>query len=297
MADDEDHGETAKRDRAALVSRLEKGVFGSSGGTPRRFSTARRGYDPAEVDAHIAELHETIRRQTERADTAERECAELRAHPEQAASAEPEAAALTSAGVGARIEKLLQLAEEEAAAEKNAGAQEADQTRQKARADAENYRHEAEEDRIARANALDAEAAERERALDARDAELSEKLEAAKAEADRIRAAAERAAKASTEDTETQARGILAEANQAAAAIRAEAVTETERLAGVRGSIYANLAEVRRVLASELDEDREDLDRHAHPEGRAEADTVAGEAAGGETDVSVDDEGSSSGTG
>jgi hypothetical protein len=105
----DDSGQQAQRDRQALVSRLEKGVFGSAGGGSGRFATARRGgYDPEQVESHVAELNGAIREQTERAEAAEAQLAGAR---EQASQAAPAETGTVTEGMAARIEKILHLAE------------------------------------------------------------------------------------------------------------------------------------------------------------------------------------------
>src|ERR1700753_1672041 len=72
---------------------------------PRDFAKVMRGYDPHQVDEHIRQLANEVRRHQEGADSARRELTEAQRQIQE--QERP-----TYSGLGARIEQLLRLAEE-----------------------------------------------------------------------------------------------------------------------------------------------------------------------------------------
>ena len=74
---------------------------------PREFATVMRGYDKHQVDEHIRTLEVEVRQHREQAQASRRELSE--AHRQIQEQERP-----TYSGLGARIEQLLRLAEEQA---------------------------------------------------------------------------------------------------------------------------------------------------------------------------------------
>ena len=74
---------------------------------PRDFAKVMRGYDPHQVDEHIRSLGNEVRRHQETAEAARRELMDAQRQIQE--NDRP-----TYAGLGARIEQLLRLAEEQA---------------------------------------------------------------------------------------------------------------------------------------------------------------------------------------
>ena len=165
----------------------------------RRFVTVLRGYDRIEVDEYIddllavvatlrtstAEADKSKRTAEERAAAAERKATESAAAPQQAAPTE---------GFGMRAERLLRLAENEAAEIRAAAAAESSAVLERSRADAEQRRHEAEQALIARSAQSDQEIARRTAALDEREGSLKSQIEAARGEIEMLTRAAQREA-------------------------------------------------------------------------------------------------------
>ena len=126
-----------------------------------RFVVVLRGYDRIEVDEYVDAAEQEVarligeltrsddraRRAEQRVEALERENRSVRAKLDAAASA---AAPASPEGFGARAERLLRLAEQEAASVRAEAAEEAVVLRQKAREDLERQRHEAEQALIAR---------------------------------------------------------------------------------------------------------------------------------------------------
>src|SRR5579862_2664445 len=74
---------------------------------PREFVTAMRGYDRQQVDEHIRNIEAEVRQHREQTAVMQRELSEARRHLHE--QERP-----TYSGLGARIEQLLRLAEEQA---------------------------------------------------------------------------------------------------------------------------------------------------------------------------------------
>ena len=143
-----------------------------------QFDTARRGYDRAQVDARIRELTDTADSEHRRARTAQTRLARARddltaARAQLDGARQPEP--VSEDGFGSRVEKLLRLAEQEAAAVRDAAAAEASSVQESARTEAIAHREQVENDLIARATKMDEDTAERTAELDRREREIDEK--------------------------------------------------------------------------------------------------------------------------
>src|SRR5712691_7365983 len=96
---------------------------------PREFVTVMRGYDRQQVDEHIRQIDAEVRRHREQAQAMQRELSE--AHRQIHEQDRP-----TYTGLGARIEQLLRLAEEQATEEVQAARSEASGIKARAKVDA-----------------------------------------------------------------------------------------------------------------------------------------------------------------
>jgi len=167
--------------------------------TPREtFEIVRRGYEPTQVDRRLAALSRELEQARARQADLERRVEELHTQGPQ-----EEGAATPYAGLGARIEQILGLAEEEAKELREAAAGEASQHRALTEQDADKVRKEAE-------------TYAQERRGDA-DTEAQRVLQEAKRAADQIRDDSERDAKARREEAEALFERNRAKAAQAAA--------------------------------------------------------------------------------
>jgi cell division septum initiation protein DivIVA len=166
------------------------------------FELVRRGYEPSQVDRRIQQLARELdaaRRQvSELSRKVEQVQNEKRAAEEQLADSAP-----SYSGLGARIEKILGLAEEEAAELLSKATQEADQNRKIAEQAGEKVRTDADRFATERRSAAEAEAAK--------------VIEDAKRQADRLRDEAERDATARREEAEALFEQQRAKAARAAA--------------------------------------------------------------------------------
>ncbi len=220
----------------------------------RRFVTVLRGYDRIEVDEYIDDLLAvvaTLRTSAAEADkirrTAEERAAAAERRAVEAANAPPPAAPPTE-GFGVRAERLLRLAENEAADIRAGAAAESSAIVERARADAEQRRHEAEQALIARSAQADQEAGRRTAALDERESALKAQVEAARGEIEMLTRAAQREADRLRE----QVRHEIDE-KRAAAELEATRVVEAvekdvARLEALRESTRQELARIVEIV-------------------------------------------------
>lgn len=229
------------------------------GGAPG-FESALRGYDRRQVDEFVAagraeaeqlrtELAEARRQQraaTEHAEATERELRDLRAQPAHGGAGAP------GEGFGVRVEKLLRLAEEEAADARSSATRESVVILEKARSEAEQHRHEVEQTLSARASLLEQQSTQHGVELREREQQLAEQLAAAREEAEQVRAAATLAADRLREQSEAAAEETRRRAEVAAERQRDQAEQELARLSALQADVRAELARLAQVLAAEL---------------------------------------------
>lgn len=206
------------------VLRRSSGRSGQvSGGS--LFSTALRGYHRRQVDERIAVLTEQADAQRIRAEAAESDLSaaldQLRNTP-QGGDADR--------GFGVRVEKLLRLAETEAAEVRTAAAQEATTLIEQARVDAQAHRREVENELTASAASVDQDNASRTARLNDREQEIDDQLAAAR----------------------EQAAAIRAEADRDAAQVCEQAERELDRLTAVCAAVRTEMAKLHSVLGAEL---------------------------------------------
>lgn len=243
------------------------------------FPSARRGYLPAAVDEHLGRLQKSLldlraaldesERRRDRAEqhalAVEDEIRVVRAGGTGARTSAREAAE-PEAGFGARAERMLRLAETEAADVRAQSARSANELLDRTRREAEQYRHDAEEQAIAAAGRAEEHAARRTATVQEREDALRDHLAAVRSEADGIRVAALRAAEAHRASAETAARDERERAARDVGRTRAEAVTELSRLHSLRQRAREDLGSLAAALQAAVD---------------VNSPTAAGEAAAG----------------
>ncbi|MGH3240863.1 MAG: DivIVA domain-containing protein, partial [Spirillospora sp.] len=106
---------------------------------PREFDVVLRGYDRHQVDEHIKSLDNEVRQTREQTQALQRELSD--AHRQLQEQERP-----TYSGLGARIEQLLRLAEEQATELVQAARSEANEIKAAAKVDAAEQRANAESD-------------------------------------------------------------------------------------------------------------------------------------------------------
>lgn len=255
----------------------------SSGPRPdgQAFDTALRGYERRQVDEFVVErqkevarlrmeLAEAQRQQrvaTEHAEATETELRELRA---KSAHVEPKS---VEDSFGYRAEKLLRMAEHEAAEARSHASRESASIIEQARTDAEKHRHEVEQTLISRASLLEQQAAQRTAELQEREQQIADQLTAAREQADQLHAAAARAADRLRQESEAAAAETRLRAETAAQRQQDQAAQEIARLTALQSDVRSELARLAEVLSAELS---------GGTARRAADGTANGEQAGGE---------------
>ncbi|NHC13717.1 coiled-coil domain-containing protein [Motilibacter deserti] len=240
-----------------------------------QFAISRRGYEPAQVDSFVTQLRSQLEyAQSQAADLARTVDQLQRAAEEARASSDTSAPTTRYEGLGARIEQILTLAEEEAAQLRDAAAEDArrqreltEQAAQKQRTEAERY-----------ATELRADA----------DAQSARTLEDARRQADTIRDEADREAAARREEAEALFESQRARAAEAAADFettlaerrrRAEAEFAERTAAAERQFAEAQeRAEQLRVESEKLRQDAERKAARTVEESERQAEELVGEA-------------------
>jgi cell division septum initiation protein DivIVA len=216
------------------------------------FEIARRGYHPEQVDGHLRDLGARLSAADRARDAAERrvraieeELRALRSNSELPRSAD---------SFGLRAEKILRMAEHEAADVRSRAAQEATAVVEQARAEAEKHRHGVEQTLIARSADLDQEATRRTVAVAEREQQAQALLAGAGEEAARIgehaRAGAEKVVAEAESATEQQRRRTDDECRR-----RCEtAEQQLGRLSSLHDRVRTDIARLHTLLGAELDE-------------------------------------------
>lgn len=229
----------------------------------RTFDSALRGYERRQVDQFVADRTEEVARllrdlaeaqrqrrlATEHAEGTERELRELRATM-VAGGAEG-----SRNSFGYRAEKLLRLAEQEAAEARNHATRESAWIIELARTEAEKHRHDVEQNLISRAALLEQQAAQRAAELQDREQEMAGHLAAAREQADQLHSAAVRATDRLREDAEAAAQDTRMRAETAARRTRDQAGHELARLTALQSDVRAELARLAELLVGELPQD------------------------------------------
>ncbi len=224
-----------------------------------RFVTVVRGYDRIEVDEYVAEVERSLAQlRSELADSDERrrlteQRVEVLEGENRAIRARLEAAPTPAEeGFGVRAERLLRLAEQEAAEVRAEAAEEAATMRQRVREDVERQRHEAEQALIARSAQFDERAAQRTAELQRREQQIAEQLTAARGEAEAVQAAARRAADQYRERVEADAEEVKARVAAEVAQIREQAAQELNRLTTLENGVRSELQRLSARLTQEI---------------------------------------------
>jgi hypothetical protein len=231
---------------------------GSAANLP--FDTVLRGYERRQVDEYVAKTRDEIAKLTEElseaqrkrrlanehAEATERELREVRA---KSAHSEPRS---VEDSFGYRAEKLLRIAEQEAAEVRSHASRESAAIIEQARTEAEKHRHEVEQSLIARASVLEQQAAQRSAELQEREQQIADQLTAAREQADQLHAAAARTADRLRQESEAAAEEAKLRAATDIQRQRDQAAQEIARLEKVQADVRAELGRLNEVLSSEL---------------------------------------------
>ena len=228
-------------------------------GAEQPFATVLRGYERRQVDDYVArqrdqtatlraQLVETQRQRrlaTDHAEATERENRRLHSTAGHETPAPQE-------GFGLRAEKLLRLAEQEAADIRARTSQESVALLEQTRGETETHRHAVEQSLIVRAAQLDQTAGRRAADLHEREQQIAAQLEATRADVQQLHAAATRAADRLGQESEATADEIRIRAESAAKNARDQAEHDLMRLSTLRSNVYDRLSRLADVLINEL---------------------------------------------
>ena len=233
---------------------------GSQNSASMPFDTVLRGYERRQVDDYVTKQKDEIsklkddlseaqrkrRLATEHAEATERELREVRA---KSAHSEPRS---VEDSFGYRAEKLLRIAEQEAAEVRTHASRESAAIIEQARTEAEKHRHEVEQSLIGRASVLEQQAAQRNAELQEREQQIADQLSAAREQADQLHAAAARTADRLRQESEAAAEEAKLRAATDIQRQRDQAAQEIARLDKVQGDVRSELARLNDVLSNEL---------------------------------------------
>jgi hypothetical protein len=225
----------------------------SSGGAPASFDIVRRGYDRDQVDGQLRELRDRLASADAARQAAEQHAraieGELRSTRAQAADGP-----ISQESFGFRAEKILRLAEHEAADVRSRAANEATALVEQARADAERHRHEVEQKLIARSAELDQEAAQRNVTIQEREQQAAAMLAAAREDAARINDDARHAADKLLSEAKARAEEVRNRSEQDLKRRREGADQELRRIGSLHEGVRNEMARLHKLLGSELGE-------------------------------------------
>jgi len=216
------------------------------------FDVVRRGYDREQVEHHLNQLigkltaADKARAEAEqRVRTVQEELRAVRARSE---SDTP----MSQDSFGFRAEKILRMAEHEAADVRARAAKEATAVVEQARADAERHRHEVEQTLIARSAELDQEAAQRNVAIQEREQQAQAQLADAREESARIGEDAQRSADKLIADAEGRADQLQKRTDNEIRRRREAAEQELRRIGTLRDSVRIEIGRLHALLGAEV---------------------------------------------
>ena len=229
----------------------------NSGGVPSpsgaSFDIVRRGGDRDHVDAQMRELRDRINAAESARKAAEQHAraveGELRSTRAQQADGP-----ISQESFGFRAEKILRLAEHEAADVRSRAANEATALVEQARADAERHRHEVEQKLISRSAELDQEAAQRNVAIQEREQQAAAMLAGAREDAARITDDARAAADKLVSEAQARAKEVLNRSEQDLKRRREAADQELRRIGSLHEGVRNEMARLHKLLGAELGE-------------------------------------------
>jgi cell division septum initiation protein DivIVA len=227
---------------------------GASTSAGSSFEIVRRGYDRDQVDRMMRDMRDRLNAAESARQNAEQHAQKVEVELRSARSAvqAPEPA-MSQESFGFRAEKILRLAEHEAADVRNRAANEATNLVEQARAEAERHRHDVEQKLIARSAELDQEAAQRNVAIQEREQQAAVTLAAAREESTRITEEAQRAAEALVSEARVRADELRNRAEQETRRRREAAEHELRRIGGLHDGVRSEMARLHKLLGGELE--------------------------------------------
>lgn len=228
--------------------------------TQSEFDITRRGYDRQQVDdrlkllaAKLAEIEKAHQQENKRASYAEEELRSALTKLKNLQRRETEGQnTQTQEGFGYRVEKVLRMAEHEAAEVRSKAAREASALLERARADAEAHRHDVEQSLIARAAKLDEDSTQRQVELDERERQIQGQLTDARQEADHLRSSAQQEAEQLQQAALVEVEKLRARAEQIVRQQHEAADQELRRLRTLQDDVRHELTRMHELLAAEI---------------------------------------------
>ena len=218
------------------------------------FDVVRRGYDRDQVDARTREWEERLAA-AEKARAIAEQHARATEGELRTARASGDTAAAPPESFGFRAEKILRLAEHEAADVRSRAATEAAAVLEQARADAEQHRHEVEQSLIARSSELEQDAAQRTVVLQEREEQAAATLAAARDEAARATEEARRTVDGLVAEAQNRADEVRHRSEQELGRRRDGADAELRRIGGLHENVRTEMARLHALLTGELSRD------------------------------------------
>ncbi|WP_219416963.1 hypothetical protein [Pseudonocardia nigra] len=216
------------------------------------FDVVRRGYDRDQVDAQMRELRERLTAAESARQAAEQHARATEGELRAVRSQQGDSPAISQESFGFRAEKILRLAEHEAADVRSRAANEATALVEQARADAERHRHEVEQKLIARSAELDQEAAQRNVAIQEREQQAAATLASARDEATRITDDARHNADALVSEAKNRADEVRHRSEQDLKRRRDAAEQELRRIRSLHEGVRNEMARLHKLLGTEL---------------------------------------------
>ena len=217
------------------------------------FDVVRRGYDREQVDHHVHQLLGRIASAEKARTDAEQRIRtveeELRAVRKRSNDADRP---ISQESFGFRAEKILRMAEHEAADVRGRAAKEATAVVEQARAEAEKHRHEVEQGLIARSAELDREAAQRNVAIQEREQQAQALLADAREESARIGDDAQRNAEKLIAEAEARSKQLAQRTDQEIRRTREAAEQELRRLGSLHEGVRKEIARLHAMLGAEV---------------------------------------------
>lgn len=223
------------------------------------FDLTKRGYNPHQVDGHVHALLARVemlerahQQEQQRAEEAEAELARARVRLDRPSSDGEAAPSSIPDGFGHRVERVLRIAEQEAANARTTASREASALMERTHKEADAHRREIEQTLATRRAELDEEAARRRSEFDERERELDDQAAAAREEAEQTIAEARMSAEQITREAEADAGRRRDETEAHLRRRQEEADQELQRLHGLHDGVRADLDRLLASLSGQL---------------------------------------------
>lgn len=216
------------------------------------FDVVFRGYEREQVEQHLQDLVARLAAAEQAREAAEQR---IRTVEEELHSVRARSDAdrpISQDSFGFRAEKILRMAEHEAADVRSRAAKEATVIVEQARAEAEKHRHEVEQALIARSAELDQEAAKRTVAIQEREQQAKALLAGARDESARIADDARTGADKLAAEAEARAEQLRKRTEDECRRRREAAEQELRRIGDLRNDVRTDISRLYKLLGAEV---------------------------------------------